>query len=41
MDFRMVSKTDCLKNINHALGKSAKRLLREGQALKISDLEEP
>lgn len=41
MDFRMVSKTDCLKNVNHALGKAAKRLLREGQALKASDLEEP
>lgn len=40
LDFRMVSKSECLKNVKQALGRSAKRLLREGQALKASDLEE-
>ena len=39
-DFRMVGKSDCIQQIKHALGRSAKHLLREGQALKPSDLEE-
>ena len=38
-DFRLVSQSDCFTNIKHVLGRSAKRLLREGQALKPSDLE--
>ncbi len=39
-DFRMVSKSDCFTNPRLVLGRSAKRLLREGQALKPSDLED-
>lgn len=38
-DFRMVSKSDCYTNIRLVLGRSVKHLLREGQALKPSDLE--
>jgi hypothetical protein len=39
VDFRMVSKSDCFSSVKQVLGRSAKRLLREGQALKASDLE--
>jgi hypothetical protein len=39
LDFRMVSKSDCFSSVKQVLGHSAKRLLREGQALKPSDLE--
>ncbi|MBS1992816.1 MAG: tetratricopeptide repeat protein [Cyanobacteria bacterium SZAS LIN-2] len=40
MDIRMVAKSECFQNIKSVLGRSARRLLREGQALKPADLED-
>jgi len=39
LDYRMVSKIDCFNKLETVLGRSARHILREGQALKISDLE--
>jgi len=40
MDIRMVARSECFGSVKQVLGRSAKRLLREGQALKLSDLED-